>query len=612
MYASPERIVSVKPEDRLAFELEFISEYRGAALHWARYAALSAAILFAVFMLVAWLAESVSVSTQLVRGSLCFAGLLIFFSLSRGWVITGENYVRLIGFGAVCGLVGAVVVPILPVEGGNDFVPRASPAIVCGLFVMYSFLRLPVVVAAGIGASTSALAVVWAPLVEGGSESLRTLVYLLFTNVVGIAISRLIESRERELFMKRRIAHLALQEAGIKQRYAEAAEHEKDQLIAAISHDLKQPMMAASAHLDVMQLRLEGGDLVGARDQACKATEAVRVLDLTLDQLLVAARCQEGVEEVTIKNVNLAKLLNEVLEPVWIQADRLGVDVQVRLPIGEICIDTDPGLFRRVVSNVIVNAVKFTQREDGGRQSVLLAVRARAEYCRIDVFDTGVGIAPDRINDVWKPFVQLGNHGRDRERGLGLGLFLVRRIIERLPHHTASIRSQLGRGTCFTVNVPLADSSRRVQESVAVRASWSKVWLDHDLSGTRVLVLEDDRSARVALVDLLESFGATVVSGATVTDLLAGQDGDKQQADVIVCDYQLGDGATAAEGLQRLCMSLGCALPAVVVTGAPDVDSVRARLGHDVRVLQKPFAAAELASRLRSALVSRQKPLGSL
>ena len=612
MYASLERTISKKAADRLAFDAEFASEYRSAALHWARYAALSAAILFAVFMLIAWLAESVSASAQIMRGSLCVAGLLFYAALSRGWVVDGNNYVPLVGVGAACALVGTVVMPILPVESGDEFALRTTPAIVCGLFVMYSFLRLPVVVAAGIGATTSALAVMWAPVVEGGSEGLRTLVYLAFTNVVGIAILRLIESRERELCMQRRVAILALHEAGIKQRCAEAAEREKDQLIAAISHDLKQPMMAAAAHLDVMQLRLSSDDLVGARDQTGKVVEALHVLDLTLDQLLVAARCEQGVEQIAITNVSVAHLLNEVLEPVWSQAEQAGVDFRVRLPIGGIHLSTDPRLLRRVISNLVSNAVKFTRRGDGGRQSVLLAVRARSGHCRIDVIDTGVGVAADRVDDVWKPFVQLGARGRDREEGLGLGLFLVRRIIDTLPDHTITIQSQIGQGSRFTLCVPLADSPVRGRESASAMDSVSRVWIDNDIFGTRVLVLEDDRSARTALVDLLESFGASVVSGATLSDLVAKQVGDERRADVIVCDYHLQDGWTAAESLGRLRTSLGYALPAVVVTGVPDIDAVRVRLGRDVLVLQKPFGAFELASHLRSVLVSRQKSLGSI
>lgn len=593
--------------DRVTIDSEFIAEYRDTALQWAQYASLSGAVLFAVFMIIAWLAEPAAVSAQVVRGSLSLTALTFYFFLSRGLIINNRNYVVLVGGGAALALLGTVVIPILPNSVGDEFALRATPAIVCGLFVLYGFLRLPVAVAASTGVMTSVLAVMWAPVVTGGSEGLRTFVYLTFTNVVGVAISILIESRERELFYRRRVADAALKDASVRQRYAEEAEREKDQLIAAISHDLRQPMMAASSHLDVMQLRLSRDDLVGARSQITKVKDAVHILGATLDQLLVAARCEQGAAQLTLERIELAKLLNDVLEPVWNEAEKPGVDFRVKFPLVSVCIFTDLRSIRRVISNLVSNAVKFAQREDGGRQSVLLAVRVRSGYCQIDVIDTGVGIPFNRLDDVWKPFVQLGNGGRDREKGLGLGLFLVRRILDNLPQHSIELRSLVGRGSRFSMRVPMANYSSRMERETTASENDRKILANNDLSGTHILILEDDRAARVALVDLLDSFGASVVSGATAEDLLVAQRARGDRASAIVCDYRLGNGSTAPEELKGICLSLGYDVPAVVITGEQDIASLRSRIGNDVRVLQKPFEASTLAGCLQTVVATGQQ-----
>ncbi|RPH45535.1 MAG: hybrid sensor histidine kinase/response regulator [Burkholderiales bacterium] len=608
MSLEPDVAIGRELENQRQLRVEFLAEYRQTALRWARHASLSGAVLFTVFAAIAWTLEPVALAAQLMRGALASMCLVFYVTLSKGWLITSQNYVRLVSCAVACVLIGAVSMPALPVGNDGEFAIRTTPAIICGLFVLYAFLRLPIAISSSIGVAASCVAVLWAPLVSGGSEGVRTAVYLVFTNVVGVAISLLIESRERELFFQRKASEAGWNAARVGQRRAEDAEREKSQLIAAVSHDLRQPMMAASAHLGVMSNRLSEGKLQLAIDQASRARAAVDVLGETLDQLLVAARYESGVEQLVIESVDLNALLREVLDPLWSEADRLGVDIRVKLPLTRVVVRTDRRSLRRVLTNIVSNAVKFTQGPDSRRRSVLLAVRIRAGCCKIRVFDTGVGISGDRLDDIWRPFVQLSDCGRERDKGLGLGLFLVRRIIAGLPLHSVEVRSNVGRGSTFSVSVPISESSDDV---VPISASSSAADIPSqscfDLSDARVLVLENDQSARLALVDLLESFGASVASGWAVEQLLVEHFRDEQFVEVIVCDYQLSDGLTAPDALAAVRASLGYSPSALVITAEHVSASLRERCGVDVTIICKPFDIDDLMRHVTAAVETNRR-----
>jgi CheY-like chemotaxis protein len=273
---------------------------------------------------------------------------------------------------------------------------------------------------------------------------------------------------------------------------------------------------------------------------------------------------------------------------------------------------TDHRAMRRVLTNLVSNAVKFTQREDFGRQSVLIAVRLRLSACRIDVLDTGIGIPADKLEEVWRPFHQLGNLGRNRENGLGLGLFLVRRMMDGLPNHAICLASNFGRGSRFTIALPSADSPSRVTSEVSrIDDEYCDVAVG-DLTGTRILVLDDDLLARLALVDLLNSFGAIVSCAPTLHELLDEHRSAGGFADLLVCDYRLTDGMTAIEAVAEISLRLGYSPSVVIVTGETNAATIQERVGRETRVLQKPFAVGELFSTLNSVVQAgrRRRDLG--
>jgi signal transduction histidine kinase len=478
---------------------------------------------------------------------------------------------------------------------------QASPAIIFGLFLHYAFLRLPLKVSATVGWSVSAVAVFWAPAVTGGSEMLRNAVYLSFANVFGMIVSRLGENRERELFHQRREAEAARAFARERQAAAEAADAQKTRLIAAVSHDLRQPMAAANLYLEVTRARLQASGDGDALALAAKAQAAVSMLGTTLDHLLTAARYDSGTEALNIEMVELGPLLRDIHDAYIDEAEKRGVRLGVRLPRERVLLTTDLHSLYRVIGNLVSNAIKFTDARDSDRGGVLIAARMHGGRCRIHVIDTGIGIDDAQLQEVWKPYVQLNNAERDRERGLGLGLYLVQRIVQQLPGHSVSVRSRPGHGSRFTLTMTATTLERSSMRQPRTRPDTAPLDLS-PLRGAYVLVLEDDRDARLSIVALLRQWEVLPTACSTVAEMLSIAAESDRLVDAIVCDYRLAGSVNGIDAIARLRDRLGYAPHAVLVTGEPDIAPLRARAGPQTTVLHKPFTPDSFATPLLRAV----------
>jgi signal transduction histidine kinase len=584
-----------------AIEQAFLTDFRVAALKWAAYASLAGALLFLAFLAIAWGTEPHKTEALIVRVALITFLLVVAYSLRFHQDVSLRNYVFVAGGTSSVALGGAILLQVLQVQLSHGALIQASPAIMFGLFLHYSFLRLPLWVAATIGWSIGGIAVLWAPMVIGGSETLRNAVYLVFANIFGMTICRLIELRERELFYQRRQAETARAEARERQLAAEEADRQKTRLIAAVSHDLRQPMTAAVAHLDVLQSRVEKGDFAGVKQQAEKAQAAVGILGSTLDHLLTAARYDSGNQPLRVEPIDLAPLFRDLYDAYSGEAAQRGIALRVRMPPGRVQLMTDWQSMHRILANLISNAIKFTDPKNGRAGGVLVKARMRGSECRIDVVDTGIGIAAEYFDEIWKPYVQLDAVERDRGRGLGLGLFLVRRIVDQLPAHSISMRSRPGTGSRFVVSLPGWHSLDAPVHVALPEASSARVDVE-PLNGAYVLLLEDDRDTRGSLTALLTEWGVLVAASATLGDLVAQHADSDRIVDAIICDYRLGGGMNGIDAIAGLRTRLGYAPAAALITGEAVIEHLRAMAGPGTTVLHKPFTTDALACLLLKAV----------
>ena len=585
----------------LSNESDFLAEFRDAGLTWAAYAAFAGSASFASFMILAWAWEPFTAGALLCRGGLAVGLGLAGFGLWNRMSFCRQHYVAFIASASAGTLVGTLLLIALRGDAQHEGAVQASPAIMFGLFLHYAFLRLPLKVSATVGWSVAAAAVFWAPAVTGGSEMLRNAVYLSFANVFGMIVSRLGENRERELFHQRREAEAARAVARERQAAAEEANAQKTRLIAAVSHDLRQPMTAAISYLEVTRARLHASDDHDALAPAEKAQAAVSMLGATLDHLLTAARYDSGTEALNIEPVELGPLLRDIHDGYIDEAERRGVRLRVRLPRERVLLTADRHSLHRVIGNLVSNAIKFTDARETGRGRVLIAAQMHGGRCRIHVIDTGIGIEHAQLQEVWKPYVQLNNTERDREHGLGLGLYLVQRIVQQLPDHSVSLRSRPGHGSRFTLAIPGSTFDRSAVRRPAARPSAAPLDLS-PLRGAYVLLLEDDRDTRLSMVALLSQWGVLPTACSTVAELLSiGAESDRL-VDAIVCDYRLAGGVNGIDTIARLRDRLGYAPHAVLVTGEPDIAPLRARAGPETTVLHKPFTPESFATPLLRAV----------
>ncbi len=229
---------------------------------------------------------------------------------------------------------------------------------------------------------------------------------------------------------------------------AESASRSKSRLIAAVSHDLRQPLQSISLFASVVD-----GD-PNVRPQSLVALRHLRIsvdrMGQLLDSILDIAKLDVGLVPWRKQRMALAPLLADLAIEMAPQAETKGLALKVAPT--SLVVDSDPMLLTRILRNLVTNAIRYTERG-----KVLIGARRRGEGCVIAVYDTGVGIEPDKLRLIFEEFYQVGNPSRDSRLGLGLGLPIVERLARVLGHRiTAS--SSPGKGSCFSIAMSPTDT----------------------------------------------------------------------------------------------------------------------------------------------------------
>ena len=386
--------------------------------------------------------------------------------------------------------------------------------------------------------------------------------------------------------MAQRVA-LATSELREKKEEAEIATRAKSQFLAAASHDLRQPTHA----LGMFVARL--GQLphdAQTRHLVANLDASVRAMQDLLDGLLDISKLDAGAVQVNLHATPLNAIFEQIRLAMLDAASDKGLRLRVR-PTSA-WVRSDPVLLQRILQNLVANAVRYTQQG-----SVLLACRPSGDgpdsgaRVRIEVWDSGIGIAPEHQHQVFREFYQVGNAERDRTRGLGLGLNIVERTAHLLGH-SFTLRSSLGQGTRFTLEVPLARADAAPPEPVQAPAITR-------LNGLAVMVIEDDALAAEGLVGLLASWGCTVLAADGQQQALAHM-AQSGVPDVIVSDYRLRGGDNGIAAIDALRVAAGHSIAACLMSGDTDQALITQARQAGLTLLHKPVRPAKLRSLLRS------------
>lgn len=230
------------------------------------------------------------------------------------------------------------------------------------------------------------------------------------------------------------------EEAEARAQEAREANESKTRFLAAASHDLRQPLQAAGMFAEVLGTRLEGTPQAQVVDKLRQSLDATHAL---MTALLDVSTLEAGKITPQMARIPVMPMLASLYDQVEPEATAKGLEIRV-VPTSA-WVHSDPVLLERMLRNLLVNAVRYTQRG-----KVLMGCRRRGDSVAICVADSGIGIPADKLDAVFEDFTRLGEKGSGTQRGLGLGLSVVRRTASLLGHRI-EVRSELDKGSCFTI-----------------------------------------------------------------------------------------------------------------------------------------------------------------
>lgn len=363
---------------------------------------------------------------------------------------------------------------------------------------------------------------------------------------------------------------------------ANAANLAKTRFLAAASHDLRQPLHALGLLSASLSAVAERGDVDadGARQLGRRLDTTLERMGGLLDGLLDVSRLDAGLVTIRRRPLPLATLLDDIRDEYEEQARRQGCRLDV--VVTEAWIDSDPELLRRILDNLLSNAIRYAPNA-----RILVGARRRPGAMEIQVIDGGPGIAPEQQALVFEEFAQLPD--APAEQGLGLGLAIVRRLAGLLGHPIL-LRSTPGRGSNFSVTVPLARDVAAPMNMDARAQSAAESY--------GVMLVDDDPQILAALGDLLSFWGHAVYAGATVEGVCAAHQRARARGDapvhLVLADYRLAGQITGDQVIGWLREYLDAPVPGLIVTGDTAPDRLRALHASGYRVLHKPIAAEAL------------------
>jgi len=375
---------------------------------------------------------------------------------------------------------------------------------------------------------------------------------------------------------------------------AEAANRAKSQLLAAASHDLRQPLHALGLYVAALAVRLRDTEWRGLVGSVQSAAET---LDVQFAQLLDLSRLEAGVLRPERQSVALAALLAKIGAEFAPQAAARGLMLTI-VPT-RLAVDSDPALYTRILQNLVANAVRYTAR--GG---IVVGARRRGARVAVEVVDTGIGIAPEHQTRIFEEFYQVRNNvATERpDGGMGLGLAIVRGLADLL-RHDIGVVSRPGHGSRFSIVAPRAQELRgrrirRLPETSSMRA----------LDNVVVAVIDDDAASVDAMRVLFDTWGAAVIGGSDVETLLDRCGDIGRYPDLIVADLRLARGASGVDAILRLRDEFGNAIPALVISGDTGTDAERRVRNAGLGLLPKPVVAARLESAALALVSAARAP----
>lgn len=414
--------------------------------------------------------------------------------------------------------------------------------------------------------------------------------YLICANMVGATLGYMTERNRRALFLRERQLEQAKQTA-------ETASMAKSKVMAAASHDLRQPLQALNLFLYGLNRREHDAQ---SREIINQIGNSSKALDELLSTLLDISRLEADVVEPKKQHLNLGTLLNRLGD----EFQHIANDQKLQFEVmaSDQNTFTDPVLLENILRNLLSNAIRHTH---SGK--VTLSCQEVDGQLRVEIRDTGPGISPEHLEHIFQEFYQIENPERDRRKGLGLGLSIVRKTSELLGLDV-HVDTVLGKGTAFSLDLPKANDAPKAQATEIIQSETTP--LPHN---AYILVIEDDADVRDGLITLLESWGFTVLG----VPCLGRNDPKQCKAclrceplfevdaaipDLILADYNLLGGLTGIHAVEVLHNLFQTDIPSVMLTGNTSTEVLQEVQAQGFPVLHKPINGEQLFKEISRAL----------
>jgi two-component system, sensor histidine kinase len=403
----------------------------------------------------------------------------------------------------------------------------------------------------------------------------------LFINFARYIQNTFVESLRLRMALAERNRELAE-----RNREVERANLAKSRFLAVASHDLRQPLHA----LNLFAAQL--GDQTDPAERArlvARIDAAIESMNELFNALLDISKLDAGVLAPDIAEFPVGHLLGRIETTFAAAAREKGLRLSV-VP-SRAWVRTDAILLERILLNLVSNAIRYTYR--GG---VVVGCRRRGDSVRIEVWDSGIGVAEDQQQSIFGEFYQVGVAASGERAGLGLGLSIVDGLC-RLLGHPIALASRPGRGSRFAVSVPAAPARQRPAEPA--------VTLDVIANPARdklIVVIDDDALVLDGMRGLLQGWGCRVVTADSSDAALAGLASHQGQPSLVISDYFLANGTTGVDVIERLRGAFAEPIPAVLISGDTTRERLRDADARGLPLLHKPVSPMALRSMINQLL----------
>lgn len=363
------------------------------------------------------------------------------------------------------------------------------------------------------------------------------------------------------------------------------------EFFAGVSHDLKQPINAMGLFMEAMK-------------RAPSAFSQLELMDkleqslINLNQMFTDLLDKSRFEKELLKSNKKEVPLNSIFSVIGHEFGVLASDKNIRLLMHghSKSVYSDPLMLERIIRNLVSNAIRYTS--EGG---VLVGARKRKDQVWIEVWDSGQGIPEEKISEIFSAHVQLNNPDHDPTKGFGLGLSIVKKMIDNLGHEL-EVKSLPGNGTLMRLKIDNNISAKKETLKTSVTMPQISTGnLNDPLNGLNALVIDDDADVLDATQIIVQGWGINVNGAGNYQQALDVAEQLDYKLDVILADYDLGQGQTGARLIEELRSKAQRKIPAVIISGE-SAEFLQSLADDGFSVLKKPVKAARLRAMINHSL----------